>query len=44
MSLKITLLAWAAQQFDPPPAKNTLRIWARSGRIIPPPVLAPTGN
>ncbi len=38
MPRKITLLAWAAQQFDPPPVENTLRIWARNGRIIPPPV------
>lgn len=38
MSLKITLTAWAAKQFDPPPAENTLRAWARNGRIIPAPV------
>ncbi|WP_145762150.1 excisionase [Variovorax atrisoli] len=37
MSRKITLTAWAAQQFDPPPAENTLRIWARTGRIVPAP-------
>lgn len=38
MSRKITLTAWAAQQFDPPPVENTLRIWARTGRIVPAPL------
>jgi len=38
MSLKITLTAWAAKQFDPPPVNNTLRIWARTGRIVPAPL------
>ena len=38
MPRKITLHAWAAKQFDPPPVENTLRIWARSGRIISTPV------
>lgn len=35
---KITLTAWAARQFDPPPTDNTLRTWARSGRIVPAPL------
>lgn len=35
---KITLMAWAAKQFDPPPVENTLRIWARTGRIVPAPM------
>lgn len=35
---KITLTAWAARQFDPPPAERTLRIWARQGRIYPAPI------
>ncbi|QNK69473.1 excisionase [Variovorax sp. PAMC26660] len=38
MSLKITLAAWAAQQFDPPPAERTLRLWVREGRIVPAPL------
>ena len=38
MSRKITLTAWAAQQFDPPPAERTLRLWVREGRIIPAPL------
>lgn len=36
--MKITLTAWAAQQFDPPPADRTLRLWVREGRIIPAPL------
>ncbi|WP_329604088.1 excisionase [Variovorax paradoxus] len=38
MPRKITLPAWAAQQFDPAPTENTLRAWARSGRIVPAPL------
>lgn len=38
MMAKITLTAWAARQFDPAPCENTLRIWARNGRIIPAPM------
>ena len=38
MSPKITLAAWAAKQFDPPPSENTLRAWARNGRIVPAPL------
>jgi hypothetical protein len=38
MPPKITLTAWAAKHFDSPPAKNTLRIWAREGRIVPAPL------
>jgi hypothetical protein len=36
--MKITLEAWAARHFDPPPALPTLRAWARSGHIQPAPV------
>ena len=38
MPLKISLVKWAAQQFDPPPADRTLRLWVRQGRIVPAPV------
>lgn len=38
MGPKITLTAWAAKHFDPPPVENTLRIWARNGRIVPAPL------
>ena len=38
MSRKITLAAWAAQEFDPPPAERTIRLWVREGRIVPPPL------
>ncbi len=38
MSAKITLTAWAAKQFDPPPAERTLRLWVREGRIVPAPL------
>lgn len=31
----ITLEAWA-ERLDPPPAINTLRAWARSGKFDPP--------
>lgn len=35
---KITLMAWAAKQFDPPPAERTIRLWVREGRIVPAPL------
>lgn len=38
MALKITLTAWAAQEFDPPPAERTLRLWVKEGRIVPAPI------
>lgn len=33
----ITLHAWAAKKFDPPPHRNTLLRWAQDGMIIPAP-------
>lgn len=38
MSKKVTLSAWAADQYDPPPADRTLRLWVKEGRIVPAPV------
>ena len=38
MSKQITLMAWAAVRFDPPPSLWTLRRMAREGRIEPAPV------
>ncbi|WP_307684458.1 excisionase [Variovorax boronicumulans] len=38
MPLKILLAKWAVQQFDPPPADRTLRLWVRQGRIVPAPI------
>lgn len=35
---KMTLEEWAADQFQTPPSQNTLRKWAREGRIAPAPV------
>jgi hypothetical protein len=35
---KITLTAWASRNFEQPPVENTLRIWAREGRIVPTPI------
>ncbi|WP_031596491.1 excisionase [Pseudomonas savastanoi] len=35
---KVTLDEWAADQFRTPPSLNTLRKWAREGRIAPAPV------
>ncbi|WP_110949890.1 excisionase [Pseudomonas bohemica] len=35
---KMTLEEWAADQFRTPPTQNTLRRWAREGRIAPAPV------
>lgn len=36
--MKVTLTTWAARHFEQPPVENTLRIWARQGRIVPTPV------
>lgn len=36
---KITLEAWAAREFDPPPSDRTLRRWVAEGKIIPKPLL-----
>jgi hypothetical protein len=38
MARKITLTAWASQEFDPPPAERTLRLWVKQGRILPAPI------
>lgn len=38
MSKRITLTAWAACAFDPPPSLWTLRKMVREGRIDPPAV------
>jgi len=35
---KVTLDEWAADQFRTPPTLNTLRKWAREGKISPAPV------
>lgn len=35
---KLTLAEWAADHFRTPPSINTLRKWAREGRIAPPPI------
>lgn len=35
---RIRLTAWALRRFDPPPAERTLRLWVKSGRILPAPV------
>jgi predicted site-specific integrase-resolvase len=35
---KMTLEEWATEQFKTPPSMNTLRTWAREGRIFPTPV------
>ena len=35
---KLTLEEWAMDQFKSPPNLNTLRTWAREGRISPAPV------
>ena len=35
---KLTLEEWATDQFKSPPNLNTLRTWAREGRISPAPV------
>jgi hypothetical protein len=36
---KVTLEAWAASQFDPPPSERTLRRWVKDGNIVPAPIL-----
>ena len=35
MKQKITLEAWAAARYSPPPSVYTLRRWARDCRIFP---------
>lgn len=35
---KVTLDEWAADQFRTPPSQDTLRKWAREGRIEPAPI------
>ncbi|WP_092459707.1 excisionase [Pseudomonas sp. NFACC45] len=35
---KLTLTEWANDHFRTPPSSNTLRKWAREGRIIPLPI------
>lgn len=36
--MKISLETWAKSKFQPAPHPNTLRAWARDGKIIPAPV------
>lgn len=36
--MRITLEAWAEENFRPAPKIHTLRAWAKTGRIVPPPV------
>lgn len=36
---EITLEEWDRRKFDPPHSIRTLRLWARTGRIHPQPVL-----
>lgn len=36
--IKLTLAEWAADHFRTPPSPNTLRKWAREGRITPQPI------
>ncbi|MFJ2714932.1 excisionase [Pseudomonas sp. NPDC087346] len=35
---KLTLAEWAEEHFRTPPSPNTLRKWAREGRIKPAPI------
>jgi predicted site-specific integrase-resolvase len=35
---KLTLAEWATDHFRTPPSSNTLRKWAREGRITPLPI------
>lgn len=35
---KLTLTEWAKDHFRTPPSSNTLRKWAREGRISPAPI------
>lgn len=37
LTKKITLHAWAAARYDPPPSAWVLRKWVREGEIQPPP-------
>lgn len=32
----IPIIEWARNHFDPIPSTSTLRVWAKSGMIIPP--------
>ena len=34
----VSLEIWADRKYDPPPHANTLRAWARDGKIIPTPI------
>lgn len=34
--MKVSLEKWAAKNYDPPPHIDTLRAWARDGKIYPP--------
>lgn len=34
---RITLPAWAAKNWEPPPSQRTLERWARNGNIAPAP-------
>lgn len=36
--MKITLTAWAKNEFSPAPSIRTLRSWAKTGQIVPQPV------
>ncbi len=38
--MKISLAKWAELNFDPAPHIDTLRSWARTGKIYPPPFKA----
>ena len=40
---KITLTAWAALRYDPPPSAWVLRKWVREGQIFPAPELVGKG-
>ncbi|MEZ2600795.1 excisionase [Kluyvera intermedia] len=43
MSLKlVTLERWAEERYEDPPPIGTLRKWARSGNIYPPPEIEGT--
>ncbi len=35
--MKISLEKWGARNYDPPPHIDTLRGWARDGKLYPPP-------
>lgn len=37
--MKVTLMEWAKQRYNPPPPLFTLRRWAREGEIHPQPEL-----